>query len=144
VRFCRTQKNAFQLSHRSWNKPGLASGRSPDLRVNEAECLPRSSPQWLERIPKLSSQRLQLRGSGGFTPRFPNTRQSNLSRKQNLRQSFRAVRSWAKQKSPPFAKAKSGDFQRCQANQPGVKFSLPQLAARNVRRVRANEPTATG
>ena len=47
-------------------RPRWASGRSPDLRFSELERLPGIPSGFM-----LSSQRLQLRGSGGFSPRFP-------------------------------------------------------------------------
>jgi hypothetical protein len=105
VQFCRTTKNAFQLSHRSWNKPGLASGRSPDLRVNEAEYLPRGNPPVAGTTSELSSQRLQLRGSGGFSPRFP-TPDNPIYSAQRTCVNVQCVRSEAK-KVPPSPKRKA-------------------------------------
>jgi hypothetical protein len=45
------QGNALQLSHRSWIKPRLASGRSPDSRFNESGQPSRGNPQWPEQAP---------------------------------------------------------------------------------------------
>ena len=45
------QWNALQLSHRSWIKPRLASGRSPDSRFNESRQPSRGNPQWPEQAP---------------------------------------------------------------------------------------------
>src|SRR5262249_18230000 len=47
-------------------RPRWASGRSPDLRFSELERLPGFPVALCS-----SSQRLQLRGSDGFSPRFP-------------------------------------------------------------------------
>ena len=67
----KASRNALQPSHRGWNKPGLASGRSPDSRFNKANDLPGKPSQWLSSALASASRRLQLRGSGGFAPRFP-------------------------------------------------------------------------
>ena len=48
-------------------------GRSPDLRVTESVRLPGFPVAY-----RSDSQRLQLRGSGGFSPRFPITKWGNL------------------------------------------------------------------
>ena len=67
-------KNALQPSHRGWKKPRLASGRSPDLRFSKAERLPEDLLSGRALRPGSDSPRLQLLGSGGFAPRFPNSR----------------------------------------------------------------------
>src|SRR5262245_59466430 len=69
----KVDKSALQLSHRSWTKPGLASGRSPDSRFYKLRT-PSQNHSSGRISARSRSQRLQLRGSGGITPRFPNSR----------------------------------------------------------------------
>src|SRR5580658_11100808 len=51
--------------------------RSPDSRIHEAEHLPGDFLQWLSSSLSFASPRSQLRGSGGFAPRFPNNLLAN-------------------------------------------------------------------
>jgi hypothetical protein len=57
-----------------WHLAGLLTRAS--MKLND---LPGKTSQWLSSSLPFSSLRLQLRGSGGLSPRFPNTRYSIYS-----------------------------------------------------------------
>src|ERR1700735_4692817 len=69
------------------SNPPIEVGKSPDWHLaglltrasTKLNDLPGITSQWLSSALPFSSLRLQLRGSGGVSPRFPNTRYSIYS-----------------------------------------------------------------